>query len=834
MSQLVTLNLGTGNFNQGFPFVTVTAQSGNYLMQITGNLPGMPELWDCYKRWQSIYQLLYQSRSLITRNVSDIETNQDSHIVINEADITHVSEIELSDVALELKNNLDDWFNSEGFQGIDRSLRQEFSFHDEIRFMIQSSNQETRQIPWYTWRFFQDYPYAEAALSALDFKSIRKNINSAKQVRILAILGNSSGIDIETDRALLENLNGAKVVFLVEPSRQELDECLWHQAGWDILFFAGHSRSQPDGKTGEMYINATEKITIAQLKNALNRALKSGLQLAIFNSCQGLGLANQLSDLQFPQMILMREPVPDRVAQIFLKHFLLAFSQGQSLYLSFREARERLQGIEGDFPGASILPLIFQNPAETPPTWNELSQGETTIMSNGSSNLVATLTLNPLAQSQNHSKTQPYFLSSEEVTVIGRSPDCQIPLNPMEYVTVSRHHAEIKHIKQDQTSSWQIRDTGTTNGTLVNNHRIQGWHPLKSGDRVTLGYKGPEFIFEHSALPTTVFIPVSATEEQASVEESTSNSQPIEDEKDEKAAEQKQEDQEQPLVAATESPSQPEQEPPVSASQASAKELESATESVELPSPEIQEEINATEESQTPVESQMNHLELLKNAETVTSSSLWGMMSQQEISHLPYSDEITTLAFSPDGTILASASDDKTIKLWNVETGEEQLSITAHKLAINALSFSPDGTILASASGDKTIKLWNVETGEEQLSITAHKLAINALSFSPDGTILASASGDKTIKLWNVETGEEQLSIGTQKSIVSTLTFSPDQQLLASINDQQWIKLWSLTQAAEVLSIAIPTAYQGVTALHSDGQTLASVVKGEKITLWAI
>ncbi|MHC5597349.1 MAG: CHASE2 domain-containing protein, partial [Nostoc sp.] len=102
------------------------------------------------------------------------------------------------------------------------------------------------------------------------------------------------------------------------------------------------------------------------------KAIENGLQLAIFNSCDGLGLARELADLQIPQIIVMREPVPDQVAKEFLKYFLQGFAGGESLYQSVRQARERLQGLEDRFPCATWLPMICQNPAQIPPTWDEL------------------------------------------------------------------------------------------------------------------------------------------------------------------------------------------------------------------------------------------------------------------------------------------------------------------------------------------------------------------------------------------------------------------------------------------------------------------------------
>jgi CHASE2 domain-containing sensor protein len=96
------------------------------------------------------------------------------------------------------------------------------------------------------------------------------------------------------------------------------------------------------------------------------------LQLAIFNSCDGLGLASELQQLHIGQMIVMREPIPDLAAQEFLKHFLSAYVGGKSFYLAVREARERLQGLESSFPCASWLPVLCQNPAQVPPSWEEL------------------------------------------------------------------------------------------------------------------------------------------------------------------------------------------------------------------------------------------------------------------------------------------------------------------------------------------------------------------------------------------------------------------------------------------------------------------------------
>ncbi|MDY6940815.1 MAG: CHASE2 domain-containing protein [Cyanobacteriota bacterium] len=371
--KLAILNLGPGNLETGFPAVTVqlSANEGSEsdrlrrLMQTVGSLPPAPELSDLYRKWQLLYSLMSERFRTLT------EVPQMRELEFEESEITHVSEADLSQLGREFQEALNRWLDSDTFRPIDRQLRRVLHASDEIRLIVETDDLWLRRLPWHLWNFFEDYPRAEMALGVPDYEPVRPRSRTPKGiVRILAILGNSTGIDIEADRRLLAALPDAEVVFLEEPNRRELDEHLWEEKGWDILFFAGHSHSREE--TGRISINPTQSLTLAQLKNALKTAVDRGLQLAIFNSCDGLALARALEDLHVPHIAVMRESVVDRVAQDFLRHFLRAFAKGESFYLAVREARERLQRLEDEYPGASWLPVICQNPATGQPSWRKL------------------------------------------------------------------------------------------------------------------------------------------------------------------------------------------------------------------------------------------------------------------------------------------------------------------------------------------------------------------------------------------------------------------------------------------------------------------------------
>jgi CHASE2 domain-containing sensor protein len=381
MSKLVILNLGKGNLNSGFPFVTLQIQDQvcQRWWQFQGSLPANSIIGELYSRWQLLYQLFYESRAINISLRHPLEP--DIGIKIDNTDITNFSDVEFSDACNQLQQQINTWLDTQGFRNIEQQLRMELAVDEPIQFILQAEDEQIRKLPWHTWNFFQDYSQAELGLSGIEYKPTNKVKKSRKEVRILAILGDSKGIDINIDQKILENLPHAKTVFLVEPNIQQLNEHLWDEQGWDILFFAGHSKS--DAETAHLCIDSNTSVTISQLKNALKKAVKNGLQIAIFNSCNGLELAHKLNSIHIPQLIVMREPVPDKVAQEFLKNFLRNFAFDQSFYLAVRQAREKLQGLETEFPGASWLPVICQNLGSTSPTWEQLAG----INNNNSSSL---------------------------------------------------------------------------------------------------------------------------------------------------------------------------------------------------------------------------------------------------------------------------------------------------------------------------------------------------------------------------------------------------------------------------------------------------------------
>ena len=156
-------------------------------------------------------------------------------------------------------------------------------------------------------------------------------------------------------------------------------------------------------------------------------------------------------------------------------------------------------------------------------------------------------------------------------------------------------------------------------------------------------------------------------------------------------------------------------------------------------------------------------------------------------------NSVEALAFSPDGTQLASGSRDTTIQLWDPSLNQALVTLRKHNGWPTGLAFSPDGTLLASGGDDKTVQLWDTATGKSLATFTDHLSDIEALAFSPDGTTLASASSDGTILFWDIKS-RSPLSTRITGHIASlkAATFLRDSSTIASVGYNGIITLWDL------------------------------------------
>ena len=159
------------------------------------------------------------------------------------------------------------------------------------------------------------------------------------------------------------------------------------------------------------------------------------------------------------------------------------------------------------------------------------------------------------------------------------------------------------------------------------------------------------------------------------------------------------------------------------------------------------------------------------------------------------------LAWSPDGTYIASASGDKTAQVWDVTTGNSLLRYSGHNAWVKTVAWSPDGISIASAGADMTVQIWNALTGRQLLVYRGHTNIITSLAWSPDGKYIASGSYDRTVQVWDAFTGDVfGIYHGhSPLAIINAVAWSPDSRYLASASDDMTVQIWSLEKIRGIL-----------------------------------
>ena len=198
-----------------------------------------------------------------------------------------------------------------------------------------------------------------------------------------------------------------------------------------------------------------------------------------------------------------------------------------------------------------------------------------------------------------------------------------------------------------------------------------------------------------------------------------------------------------------------------------------------------------------------------------------------------HTEDVISVAFSPDGSMLASGSLDRTVRLWEVSTGLHLRTFTGHSRFVISVAFSPDGTTLASGSQDGTVRLWEVSTGLHLRTFTGHSGFVLNVAFSPDGQTLASGSLDRTVRLWEVATGKHLRTFERHTESVWSVAFSPDGRVLASGGWDGNIHLWEVATGKHLQRLRWTPVGRSV-SFSPDGQMLAGASEDGAVRLWEV
>ncbi len=220
---------------------------------------------------------------------------------------------------------------------------------------------------------------------------------------------------------------------------------------------------------------------------------------------------------------------------------------------------------------------------------------------------------------------------------------------------------------------------------------------------------------------------------------------------------------------------------------------------------------------------------LIASGATDNTIKLWDMRGKLQRTFKGHGGVVTRIAFSPDGQTIASASEDGTVKLWDLE-GTLQITLEEHGYAVWDVTFSPDGERIASAGEDNTVKLWRRD-GHLQTTLTGHAGPVWGIAFSPNNQTLASASADGTVKLWNPD-GSLRTTFKGHGDEVWCVTFSPDGQMLASAGEDNTILLWDLDGTPRHTLRGHGDAVSRI-AFSPNGRTLVSASWDNTVKLWS-
>jgi CHASE2 domain-containing sensor protein len=326
-------------------------------------------LTQSYQAWQRAYIRYYQTRirGRIVDQGSLMPIDPHAHLVQSETKLltelrTWLGSEPLSAIRKTLATAIKQWVQQDATQPID--------------LFLTCSPLELERLPWEAWELETEIASPVSIRLTRTPVSIRSNHVIPRDryrkggARILAIFGDRTGLDFQNDITALHSLSALAEIKMmawqedrsIEQHKTDICQGISDPKGWDILFFAGHSEENA-AMGGELAIAPRTTISLREIEPYLRTAQAKGLQFALFNSCSGLSIANTLIDLGLNQVAIMREPIQNSVAQVFLVKFLQVLAQGKDVNDALRETCQLLKDSKSlVYPSAYLIPSLFGRP----------------------------------------------------------------------------------------------------------------------------------------------------------------------------------------------------------------------------------------------------------------------------------------------------------------------------------------------------------------------------------------------------------------------------------------------------------------------------------------
>jgi len=197
-----------------------------------------------------------------------------------------------------------------------------------------------------------------------------------------------------------------------------------------------------------------------------------------------------------------------------------------------------------------------------------------------------------------------------------------------------------------------------------------------------------------------------------------------------------------------------------------------------------------------------------------------------------HSDWVWSVAWSPDGKRIASASGDETAQVWDAMNGDNLNRYTGHTASVYAVAWSPDGRRIASASYDKTVQVWDATFGDHFYTYTGHSDWVWSVAWSPDGGHIASAGGDKTVQVWDAANGNHVYTYRGHTASVYAVAWSPDGKRIASASGDGTVQIWNAADGQHLYTYQPYFTSMWSVAWSHDGKRVASSSDDKTVQLW--